>query len=101
DFNDPEFALAFARIECHYFTNRAFFDTDNWLLENAHKIKHIPTEIIHGRYDVVCPVENAWELKKVLPDAQLHIVQDAGHSATEKGIIHHLIEATERFKTIK
>lgn len=101
DFEDPEFALAFARIECHYFINRAFFETDNWLIENAPRIKKIPTEIVHGRYDVVCPIENAWELKKALPDAKLHIVPDAGHSAMEKGIIHHLVEIMDRFKAIQ
>lgn len=101
DFSDAEFALAFARIECHYFINKAFFETDNWLLEHAHKIKNIPTEIVHGRYDVVCPIENAWELKKALPQSKLHIVPDAGHSAMEVGIIHHLVEIMDRFKTIK
>jgi proline iminopeptidase len=101
DFDDPEFALAFARIECHYFTHGAFFETDNWLLENAHKIKNIPTEIVHGRYDVVCPIENAWELKKALPAAKLHIVPDAGHSAMEVGIINQLVNVMDRFKSIK
>ena len=91
----------FARIECHYFINRAFFETDNWLIENAQKIKNIPTEIVHGRYDVVCPIENAWELKKALPDSQLHIVPNAGHSAMEDGIIHHLVEIMDRFSKIK
>jgi proline iminopeptidase len=101
DFNNPEFALAFARIENHFFYNKAFFETDNWLIENAHRIRHIPTEMIHGRYDVVCPVENAWELHKVLPEAKLHIVADAGHSAMEPGIIHHLVEAMDRFRRVK
>ncbi|MEQ1664302.1 MAG: prolyl aminopeptidase [Bdellovibrionales bacterium] len=101
DFEDPEFALAFARIECHYFTHNAFFETDNWLIENAFKIKNIPTEIVHGRYDVVCPIENAWELKQALPQATLHIVPNAGHSATEVGIIDKLIQITEKFKSIK
>ncbi len=101
DFDDPEFALAFARIECHYFTNRAFFETDNWLLEHAHQIKKIPTEIVHGRYDVVCPIENAWELHKALPDAKLHIVPNAGHSATEVGIVHELVEIMDRFRSLK
>jgi proline iminopeptidase len=101
DFEDPEFALAFARIECHYFINRAFFETDSWLLDHATKIRGIPTEIVHGRYDVVCPVENAWELKKALPDAQLHIVPDAGHSAMETGITHHLVEIMDRFRRLR
>jgi proline iminopeptidase len=101
DFDDPEFALAFARIECHYFTNSAFFETDNWLIEHAHTIKKIPTEIVHGRYDVVCPFENAWELHKALPDAKLHIVANAGHSAMEVGIIDRLVDVMDRFRKIK
>lgn len=99
-FAGDEFAIAFARIECHYFTHRAFFPTDNFLIENAHKIRHIPIEIVHGRYDVVCPIENAWELKKAIPEAKLHIIPDCGHSALEKGISARLVEITERFKTI-
>lgn len=101
DFDSAEFALAFARIECHYFNHAAFFETDNWLIERAHKIRNIPTEIVHGRYDVVCPIENAWELKAALPDATLHIVPNAGHSAMEVGITHKLIEITDRFRQIK
>ncbi len=101
DFDDPEFALAFARIECHYFTNKAFFETDNWLIENAHQIRKIPTEIVHGRYDVVCPIENAWELHKVLPEAKLHIIPDSGHSGLEPGIVHKLVEAMDRFRQYK
>lgn len=97
---EDEFSLAFARIECHYFINKVWFPTDNYLIENAFKIRHIPTEIIHGRYDVVCPVENAWDLKKALPEAQLHIIQDAGHAAKEPGIESALIAATERFKNL-
>ncbi len=100
DFNDPNFAIAFARIECHYFAHSAFFKTDNWLLENAVKICDIPTVIVHGRYDCCCPVENAWELHKALPKSQLHIVPNAGHSATEPGIIHHLVETMDRFRSI-
>jgi len=101
DFDDPEFALAFARIECHYFTHGAFFETDNGLLEHAHQIRKIPTEIVHGRYDVVCPFENAWELHKALPEAKLHIVPNAGHSAMEVGIIDKLVEAMDRFRDLK
>lgn len=101
DFDDPEFAIAFARIECHYFTNGAFFETDNWLIENVGKIRKIPAEIVHGRYDVVCPIENAWELHKAWPESKLHIVADAGHSAMEDGIIHHLVDVMDRFKSLK
>ncbi len=93
-----EFALAFARIECHYFQNRGFFERDGQLLLDAHKIRHIPTVIVQGRYDVVCPMDSAWALKKALPEADLRVVPDAGHSAFEPGNLHELIEATDRFR---
>ena len=93
DFDDPALALAFARIECHYFVNNAFFPTDNYLIENAGKIRHIPTTIVQGRYDVVCPVVSAWELKQALPASDLRIVPDAGHSSLEKGISAQLVAA--------
>lgn len=96
-FGQDQFADAFARIECHYFTNKGFFDTDDCLLRQAYKIRHIPTVIVHGRYDVICPVENAWDLKKELPDAHLHIVADAGHSLSEPGITSVLIDYTDRW----
>lgn len=99
-FGADEFAEAFARIECHYFTNAIWMRSDNQILEDVHKIRHIPCEIVHGRYDVVCPVENAWELHKAWPESQLHIVPDAGHSAKEPGILSHLIAATEKFKRL-
>jgi proline iminopeptidase len=95
---DPTFALAFARIECHYFMNNAFFDTDNYLIENVEKIRHIPAVIVQGRYDVVCPAMSAWELHRAWPEATFHITPDAGHSATEPGNISALVEATDRFR---
>lgn len=100
DYEDPEFATAFARIECHYFTNKAFFETDNWLIENVDKIRNIPAEIVHGRYDVVCPAENAWELHKAWPESKLHIIADCGHSANEVNIASELVDIMERFKKI-
>lgn len=93
-------ADAIARVECHYFMNRCFFETDNYLIEQAGKLKKIPTIIIHGRYDIVCPMENAWELHKALPQAKFEIIKDAGHSATEIGITDALIRATESFKKL-
>jgi proline iminopeptidase len=96
---EDEFAIAFARIECHYFVNNAFFETDNYLIENVGKIRHIPTVIVQGRYDVVCPMMSAWELHRAWPEAELRIIPDAGHSATEPGIIAALIEATDRFRS--
>ena len=97
-FDDPQFALAFARIECHYFMNNAFFPTDNYLIENVGKIRHIPATIVQGRYDVVCPIKSAWELHKAWPEADFRVVPDAGHSVTEPGIIHELVSATDRFR---
>eukprot|EP00742_Colponemidia_sp_Colp-10_P003815 GILJ01004065.1.p1 GENE.GILJ01004065.1~~GILJ01004065.1.p1 ORF type:complete len:326 (-),score=42.45 GILJ01004065.1:312-1289(-) len=97
-FAGDEFSLAFARIECHYFVHNAWFPTDNYLIENVDKIRHIPTVIVQGRYDVVCPTLGAWELKRAWPEAQLTIVPDTGHSAYEPKNLHHLIEATDKFR---
>ena len=94
-FGEDEFAEAFARIECHYFVNKGFFATENQLLENVHKISHIPGVIVQGRYDVVCPMISAWELHQKWPKAKLIVVDDAGHSISEPGIRHALIEATD------
>jgi proline iminopeptidase len=93
-----EFALAFARIECHYFHHRGFFKTDAQLLDDVQKIRHIPAVIVQGRYDVVCPMESAWALHRAWPEADLRVVPDAGHSAYEPGNLHELIEATDRFR---
>ncbi len=98
EFEDPTHALQFARIECHYFINNSFFKTDNWLIENIDRIRKIPTVIVQGRYDVVCPMRSAWDLHKAFPEATLKIIQDAGHSATEPGIRSELIAATELLK---
>ncbi len=92
------FSLAFARIECHYFVNRGFLETDDQLLREAHKIAHLPGVIIQGRYDVVCPAESAWALAKVWKKGELQIIRDAGHSAFEPGNASALIEATDRFR---
>lgn len=89
--------LAFARIENHYFVNGGFLRRPNQLIEDAGKIAHIPTVIIHGRYDMICPVRNAWELHAALPDSELFIIPDAGHSMAEPGITDALIAATDRF----
>jgi proline iminopeptidase len=93
-----EFALAFARIECHYFVNGGFFECDDQLLRDAYKLKNIPAVIVQGRYDVVCPMRSAWDLHRAWPEADLRIVPDAGHSAFEAGNTHELIEATDRFR---
>lgn len=91
------FALAFARIECHYFIHGGFFDRDDQLLANAYRLHGIPAVIVQGRYDVVCPMRSAWDLHQVWPQADLRIVDDAGHSAMEPGIVHELVTATDRF----
>lgn len=91
------FALAFARIECHYFVNQGFFQHENELLAGVDQIRRIPTVIVQGRYDVVCPMETAWALHRAWPEAQLLVCDSSGHSAFEPEILHHLIEATERF----
>jgi proline iminopeptidase len=96
-FADPDFALAFARIECHYFMNNSFFESDNYLIENVGRIRPIPSVIVQGRYDVVCPMMSAWALHRAWPEAQLHIIPDAGHSISEPGIIGALVEATDNF----
>ncbi|XP_022310529.2 putative proline iminopeptidase isoform X2 [Crassostrea virginica] len=93
-------ALQFARIECHYFVNGGFFKKDGQLLDEVDKIRHIPCTIVQGRYDMVCPAETAWLLHKKWPEAEFHIIPDAGHSAKETGIISQLVDATDKYKTL-
>ncbi|GAB3741444.1 prolyl aminopeptidase [Silanimonas algicola] len=95
---EEAFALAFARIEAHYFVNGGFFEHDDQLLRDAHRIRHIPGTIVHGRYDVVCPVQNAWDLKAAWPEAQLHIAPTSGHSAFEPEIASLLVDATNAYR---
>lgn len=96
-FAEDAYALAFARIECHYFVNGGFLKTDAQLLDEARRIARIPGVIVHGRYDVVTPVKNAFDLKRAWPIADLKIVEDAGHAMTEDGIVHELVAATRQF----
>jgi len=95
----PHFALAFARIESHYFANRGFFATEDYLLENSAAYADVPGVIVQGRYDVICTPKNAWQLAKVWPKAELLFVDDAGHSSLEEGIVDQLVRATDRFAT--
>lgn len=97
---DPKFALPFARIENHYFVNKGFFEVDDQLLRDAHKIADIPGVIVHGRYDVVCPVQNAFDLHKAWPKAELHVSPLSGHSAFEAENIDALVRATDHFAPI-
>ena len=98
-FSEPKFALAFALIENHYFVNNGFLENENQLIskEAINKIRQIPAKIIQGRYDLVCPMETAWELSKNWPEAELIVAPSSGHSAFEKEITHELIKATEEF----
>ena len=98
DFGSDRFALAFARIECHYFQNGGFFSPDDQLLANADRLKSIPGVIIQGRYDVVTPMETAWALHRAWPEAEFLIVPDAGHTATEPGITDAIVRATDQFR---
>ena len=93
---DGHFALAFARIENHYFSHGGWLD-DGQLLREAHRLHGIPGVIVHGRYDVVCPIDTAFELHRRWPEADFRIVPDAGHSAYEPGITSELVAATDRF----
>lgn len=88
-----------ARIECHYFINKCFFNSDNWILDHIQRIKSIPTIIVQGRYDLICPFENACELHQALPQSKLKIVI-GGHASTEPEILDALIRATEEFKKL-
>ncbi len=94
-FDEADFLDAFARIECHYFYNKGFFDSDGWLLDQAEKFGDLPGVIVHGRYDVVTPLSSAWALHKAWTKSQLKIVPDAGHSSLEPGIVSELIKASD------
>ena len=96
-FNNEKVAEALARIECHYFINKGFFKSDGWLLENLNPIKKIQTFIVQGRYDVICPMQSAWDLHNKLPKSELIIIPDSGHSMLEMGIQKKLIEITDRY----
>ena len=96
-FSDPHYALAFARIEAHYFVNGGFFTHDDQLLRDIDRVHGIPAVIVHGRHDVVTPMKNAIDLAAAWPEADLRIVEDAGHAASEPGIVSELVAATRRF----
>jgi len=91
-FSDPRNALSIARIETHYFMHNGFLE-DNQLLNNIDKIENIPGYIIHGRYDMICPIKQAYDLHNAWHNSELYVVQGAGHSASEKGITAALIKA--------
>ena len=94
---NDNFSDSFARIECHYFINNIFLE-DNYILNNITKIKDIPVSIVQGRYDIVCPMRSAWDLKRTLPSSKLFVIDNAGHSMKEIGITNKLIELTNNLK---
>ena len=97
-FSNPQFALAFALIENHYFVNKGFLKHENQLIEyGIDIIRNIPTTIVQGRYDIVCPMKTAWELSKNWPEAKLIVAPSSGHTAFEKEITHELIKATNGY----
>ena len=95
-FNEIDFAIAFARIECHFFANGGFFPEEGWILKNVGRMAHIPGWIVQGRFDVVTPMDAAWRLKTAWPQARFEIVWDAGHASTEPGVVDALFRATEQ-----
>ncbi|MGY6656257.1 prolyl aminopeptidase [Amycolatopsis sp. TRM77291] len=97
DFAVPEYALAFARIENHYFVHNGWLE-EGQLIRNAAVLKDIPGVIVQGRYDLVTPAVSAWDLHKAWPESELVIVPDAGHAYDEPGILAALLEATDRFR---
>jgi len=97
-FSSERFALAFARIECHYFVNGGFFEHDDQILRNVARIAQIPGVIVQGRYDVVTPMKTAYELARAWPKGALRVVPDAGHAASEPGIVDELVRATDAFR---
>ena len=94
---EDDFALAVARIECHYFVNGGFLRSESQLLDDVSRIRHIPAVIVQGRYDVVCPMTTAWDLHRAWPEADFRVVADSGHSAFEAGMTDELVRATDRF----
>lgn len=97
-YSGDKFSLSFARIENHYFYNKGFFETDDQLIRNVDKIRHIPCVIVQGRYDLVCPMDTAWALHKAWPEAEFKIIHDAGHSVFEPGTQAAVLDATDKFR---
>lgn len=95
-FEDPHFALAFARIENHYFVHQGWLE-ENQLIRDAHKLRAIPGTIVQGRYDMACPARTAWDLHKAWPEADFHLIEGAGHAWSEPGILDRLLRATDHY----
>jgi proline iminopeptidase len=96
EFGEEDYAVAFARIENHYFVHGGWLD-EGQLIRDAHRLRAIPGVIVQGRYDVACPPVTAWDLHRAWPEAEFHIADGAGHAYSEPSILHHLISATDRF----
>ena len=99
-FEEPHRALSIGRIECAYTYHNFFMTSDDWIVENADRIRDIPCRMVQGRYDVICPVRAAWDLHKALPKSDLRIVHDGAHSPLDAGMIDQLIQATIEFQTL-
>ena len=99
NWGEDAFALAVARIECHYFVNGGFLQRESQLLDGVGRIRHVPAVIVQGRHDVVCPMFTAWDLHRAWPEAEFQVVADAGQSAFEPGNTDALVRATDRFST--
>jgi len=99
-FGEDDFSLSFARIECHYFIHGGFFERDDQLIHDLDKIRHIPAVLVQGRYDMCTPMRTAWEIHKAWPQADFRLLPDAGHAASEPGIVHELVTATDRFRAL-
>ena len=99
EFAGGDFSYAIARIETHYFANNCFLE-ENQILRYIDQIRHLPCEIVHGAYDIVCPPTSAYELAQAWPEATYHVISDAGHSSSEPGIQAALVQAMEKMKTI-
>lgn len=97
-FTADDMAVSLARIECHYFTHNCWFRSNNQIIEDIGKIRHIPSFIAHGRYDVVCPVKSAFDLHGAWPESELQVIPDAGHAFDETGTLRALMAAVEKFK---
>lgn len=95
-FYGEDYALAFARIENHFFVHSGWMD-EGQLIRDAGKLRAIPAVIVQGRYDIACPPQTAWDLHRAWPEARFHMVEGAGHALSQPGILHHLIEATDHF----
>ena len=98
EFGEEAAAEAFSRIENHYFVNGGFFTHPDQLLDGVDRVRHLPATIVQGRYDMPCPMTTAWDLHRRWPEAEFHVVPDAGHAAMEPGIRSRLVEATDRYR---